>query len=84
MDDNGRILMRLTGVDVPQKINNDSVDVCAECGAITVAGIYELRNPEDVPYMAEEDISLGYYEDPTQFTFSLLPESDNDDGDSYE
>ena len=43
MDKSGRILMKLKGVDVPEKINNGTVEVCAMCGAVTVAGIYELK-----------------------------------------
>jgi hypothetical protein len=48
MDKTGRILMRLKGVEVPQKINNGSVEVCAMCGAVTVAGIYELKLTSEV------------------------------------
>lgn len=44
----GRILMRLKGVDVPEKINNGSVEVCAMCGAVTIAGIYELKLTSEV------------------------------------
>ena len=45
-DDDGNILMRLKGVDVPQKYNTQSVEVCSQCGNITVSGIYELRDPQ--------------------------------------
>lgn len=48
MDKTGRILMRLKGVEVPQKINNGTVEVCAMCGAVTVAGIYELKLTSEV------------------------------------
>lgn len=46
IDDTGNILMRLTGVDVPVKVNTGAVEVCGDCGKITVAGIFDLRDPE--------------------------------------
>jgi hypothetical protein len=48
MDKTGRILMRLKGIEVPQKINNGTVEVCAMCGAVTIAGIYELKLTSEV------------------------------------
>jgi|SRR5210317_179660 hypothetical protein len=45
-DDDGNILMRLKGVDIPQKYNTQTVEVCSQCGKITISGIYELRDPE--------------------------------------
>jgi hypothetical protein len=48
MSDGGDILMRLTGVDVPIKVNTGSVEVCTSCGRITVAGIFELQDPKVV------------------------------------
>ena len=48
VDSTGNILMRLSGVDVPNKVNNGAVDVCIECGKITVSGIYDLRDPRTV------------------------------------
>lgn len=48
MDTSGRILMRLKGVDVPEKINNGTVEVCAMCGSVTIAGIYELKLSNEV------------------------------------
>jgi hypothetical protein len=53
MDKNGRIIMRLKGVDVPSKINNGSVEVCAMCGSVTIAGIYELKLTSEV-YFSEQ------------------------------
>lgn len=50
MDDEGNILMRLKGVDVPQKYNTQTVEVCSQCGNITVSGIYELRDPSADAY----------------------------------
>jgi hypothetical protein len=38
--------MRLKGVDIPQKYNTQTVEVCSQCGKITISGIYELRDPE--------------------------------------
>lgn len=85
MDENGKILMRLTGVDIPEKVNTDSVDVCSDCGSITVCGIYELRDPATVRHL--EDGDDGEYEsdddDPTQFTFSLNPDENYNDDEDY-
>jgi hypothetical protein len=48
MDNKGDILMRLTGVDVPVKVNTGAVEVCTNCGNITVAGIFEMQDPKVV------------------------------------
>jgi hypothetical protein len=48
MDSSGDILMRLTGVDVPVKVNTGAVEVCTNCGNITVAGIFEMQDPKVV------------------------------------
>ena len=48
MDSSGDILMRLTGVDVPVKVNTGAVEVCTNCGSITVAGIFEMQDPKVV------------------------------------
>ncbi len=48
MDSKGDILMRLTGVDVPIKVNTGAVEVCSNCGNITVAGIFEMQDPKVV------------------------------------
>jgi hypothetical protein len=46
VDDEGNILFRLTGVDVPLKYNTGAVESCHSCGELTIAGIYELT-PEE-------------------------------------
>ena len=43
MDENGTILMKLVGVDVPDKVNTESVETCCLCGALTIAGIFEVK-----------------------------------------
>lgn len=48
MDHTGSVLMKLVGVDVPEKINNGEVEVCCMCGGLTVCGIYEFKDPEKV------------------------------------
>lgn len=48
MDDTGSLIMRLIGVDVPQKINNGEVDICCTCGSLTVSGIYEFKERSEV------------------------------------
>lgn len=75
MTQEGQIVMRLTGVDVPEKVNTETVDICSMCGNITIAGIYELRDPQTVNYLEDEEYE-SEDDDPTVFTFSLL---DNDE-----
>jgi hypothetical protein len=48
MDETGNLIMRLTGVDVPHKINNGEVDICCTCGGLTVSGIYEFKEQSEV------------------------------------
>jgi hypothetical protein len=55
MDEEGRVLMKLVGVDVPEKINTESVEICCMCGAITVSGIFEMMCPSDVYFNAESE-----------------------------
>lgn len=55
IDEKGSVLMRLMGVDVPHKINNEEVDVCCMCGSITVSGIYEFKDPTKVYFSEEND-----------------------------
>jgi hypothetical protein len=64
MDENGEILMHLTGVDVPNKVNTETVETCCMCGCLTVAGIFEMRIPTEV-YFLETD------EKDSKFVFSL-------------
>lgn len=45
IDSTGNILLKLKGVDVPEKVNTGSVEVCHYCGKITVSGIYEMKDP---------------------------------------
>lgn len=70
MDVSGRILMRLKGVDVPQKINNGNVEVCAMCGAVTVAGIYELKLTSEVYFTDKQS---------TDFEVDINPEGGSDE-----
>lgn len=79
VDENGKVLMRLIGVDVPEKVNTDSVDVCSACGAITVAGIYELRDPKDFDEYAVDYSSEVY--DPMSFTIELGTSEDEKEED---
>jgi hypothetical protein len=68
MDKNGRIIMRLKGVEVPSKINNGSVEVCAMCGSVTIAGIYELTLTSEV-----------YFSDQQNPDFEVNINTDDDD-----
>jgi hypothetical protein len=78
VDQHGRVIMRLTEIVVPSKVNTDIVEICEECGGITVAGIYELRNPEDAKNR-DEDGDYKYWDtndDPTSFILDLYPDSE--------
>lgn len=55
MDETGSLLLKLVGVDVPQKVNTGEVEVCCMCGAITVCGIYEFKDPEKVYFSGDTD-----------------------------
>ena len=55
MDENGRIMLRLTGVGMPEMVGAESVEVCCMCGELTVVGIYVLRDSEVVPFPATEN-----------------------------
>jgi hypothetical protein len=45
MDQEGNILIKLVGVDVPTKRNTGAADICSRCGELTIAGIYEMSDP---------------------------------------
>lgn len=48
MDAEGQILIKLTGVDVPTKVNTGTVEICYNCGGITVSGIFEMKDPKKI------------------------------------
>ena len=53
MDEFGGVILKLLGVDVPQKVNTGSVEICCMCGAVTVCGIYEFKDPEKVYFTGD-------------------------------
>lgn len=55
MDHTGNVLMKLVGVDVPTKVNTGEVEICCMCGALTVSGIYEFKDPEKVYFSDSRD-----------------------------
>lgn len=67
MDTTGRIIMRLKGVDVPNKVNSGSVEVCAMCGAITIAGIFEMKLTSEVYFLDQKS---------PDFELNINPEDD--------
>lgn len=75
MDDEGNILMRLKGVDVPQKFNTQAVEVCSQCGNITVSGIYELRDPKADAYTNHKITTKSRS---TEAEYELEPSHDSD------
>jgi hypothetical protein len=72
MNEDGEILMRLTGVDVPKKVNTESVETCCMCGNLTVAGIFEMRTPTEVYF-------LETIEDNDRFVLSLDDTEEDDE-----
>ena len=38
--------MRLRGVPTPPKYETGTVETCSSCGAMTVVGFYNFREPE--------------------------------------
>jgi hypothetical protein len=75
IDQTGNIMMKLVGIEVPQKTNTGSVEVCCTCGSITIAGIYEMKNPETVNFTREEEADKYEYD----LTHSFLEADDDDD-----
>ena len=73
MDDQGQIMMRLVKVDVPSKVNTDTVETCCMCGAITIAGIFEMVDPQKVYFLEDDELE-------TNFVMSLGDEEDFDEG----
>ena len=61
VDDTGNILMRLRGVDMPDKISVGSVETCSECGKLTISGIYEMKNP-NVTFASDPSQSEAFRE----------------------
>jgi hypothetical protein len=57
VDDNGNILFRLKGVDVPLKYNTGAVEACHVCGEITISGIYEV--PDEEPKFFRKRVKRG-------------------------
>lgn len=53
MDGDGNILMKLKDVQIPLTFNLGSVEVCSECGKITVAGIYDIPPRSKFSFGAE-------------------------------
>lgn len=51
MDNQGNILMRLKDVQVPNKYNTGTVEICRTCNKVTIAGIYE---------MVTKDVTFGF------------------------
>lgn len=83
MNAEGQIIMRLTGVDVPEKVNTESVEVCALCGSITVAGIYDMYDPAAVDFVSDEEKKDMFAGESTQFILDMndMEHGDMDDDD---
>lgn len=57
VDSTGNILMKLKGVDLPDKVSFGSVETCSECSKLTVAGFYEVKDSS--VYFATNSSSIG-------------------------
>jgi hypothetical protein len=60
MNEDGQILMKLISVDVPEKVNTESVETCCMCGSITVAGIFEMMNPKEVYFLEDDELESNF------------------------
>jgi hypothetical protein len=60
MDSDGNILMKLAGVEVPEKRNDGVVEICGMCGSITIAGIYEFRDISTLIPLEDDDNENEY------------------------
>lgn len=64
INEEGSIMVKLVGVDMPTVVNVGTVDVCCMCGAVTIAGIYELKKQEEVYFTNDEfskDFEFNFY-----------------------
>lgn len=76
VDDEGNVKLRLIGVDVPNKYNTQTVEICSQCGKITVSGIFELRDPE-LDMFTNHKITSG---SPSTFSELELWEREEEEG----
>lgn len=72
MDEDGRVLMKLVGIDVPEKINTETVEICCMCGCITVSGIFEIMSPSDAHFLEENERE-------SKFEFALEEDYDEEE-----
>lgn len=69
MNESGSILMRLSGVDIPELIEVGSVEICCMCGSVTIAGIYNMMNPKEVYFLDGDRASHDF-----EFDFGAVEE----------
>lgn len=55
IDENGKVIVRLMGVGMPESVSAETVEICCMCGELTVVGIYILRDPDEVPFPQTKD-----------------------------
>jgi hypothetical protein len=48
--DDGSLVSKLIAVAVPLKLSPGSINVCCDCGEITIAGIYVEKDEDAVQY----------------------------------
>jgi hypothetical protein len=87
IDMTGNILLRLVGVNTPTKLCSGNVDVCGMCGSITIAGIYDLREKDDLPFYEDsigDSFEINVLDDDDEIIFSMDMDSDEDDEEDEE
>jgi len=63
VNDDGDILFRLKGVDVPVKYNTGQVETCYECGEITISGIFDRSVGSNQVFRTEPRKGFGLAEE---------------------
>lgn len=59
VNDDGDILFRLKGVDVPLKYNTGQVETCYECGEVTISGIFDRKAGSNQVFRTEPRKGFG-------------------------
>ena len=51
--EDGSLVSKLVAVAVPLKLSPGSINVCCECGELTIAGIYVEKDEDQVQYASD-------------------------------
>jgi hypothetical protein len=65
--EDGSIISKLLAVTVPDEISTGQINVCAQCGDITVVGIYAEMEEDDIQYEVDplriEDLNTDPFDE---------------------